>query len=112
MDSYIRLETDKDFQSLEELTDKATLDEIIDRLYLLESKYNSANMGYNEAIRHFRKKQYAPGAEYIAQLYSNMKLLNEAAFDLLSALLATEYELPEYLMRRLGRLLYDTHSYI
>ena len=111
MDFYINLDTNEEFQTLEELTDKATVSEIIDRLYILEEKYKLASLGYNEAIRRFKKKEYAPGAEFISQLYRNMQLLNEKAYDLLAVLLEKK-ELSDGLMLRLGRLLYDTHSYI
>lgn len=112
MNFYINLDTDEEFQSLEELTDRASLWELEQRIYILEEKYKLANYGYNEAVSHFKKKQFISGVEFISQLYRNMRLINDKAFDALAVLLEFDEEQTASMLKRLGRILYDTHSYI
>lgn len=113
MDSYIDLEQDKEFQDMEPLLRSSTDQTIYSQLELLEDRYKKANYGYQEATKLFRTKQFSSGAEYIVLLYKNMQQLNERAYDMLSDILEmyTDRSIPEDIYRRLGRILYDSHSY-
>lgn len=113
MDSYINLEQDTEFQDMEPLRRRSTDQDIYGQIEILEDRYKKANHGYNEATKLFRTKQFTSGAEYIVLLYKNMQQLNERAYDMLSDILEmfTDRSIPEDIYRRLGRILYDTHSY-